>query len=43
MIEAKYIVVKSAKFKKGYKLAQKQGNDLSVLPNAVRPAGQQRY
>jgi mRNA interferase YafQ len=31
MIKAKYIVVKSAKFKKGYKLAQKQGKDLSLL------------
>jgi len=31
MIEAKYIIVKSAKFKKDYRLAKKQGNDLSLL------------
>ena len=31
MIEPKYSIVKSTKFKKGYKLAQKQGNNLSLL------------
>ena len=31
MIEAKYSVVRAAKFKKGYKLAKKQGKDLSLL------------
>ena len=31
MSEVKYHVVKSAQFKKGYKLAKKQGKDLSLL------------
>jgi mRNA interferase YafQ len=31
MIETKYYIIKSAKFKKGYKLAVKQGKDLSLL------------
>ena len=31
MIEAKYIIVRAAKFKKGYRLAKKQGKDLSLL------------
>ncbi|MCL2097110.1 MAG: type II toxin-antitoxin system YafQ family toxin [Oscillospiraceae bacterium] len=31
MIEPKYLVRKSAGFKKGYKLAKKQGKDLSLL------------
>jgi len=29
--EGKYLVLKSASFKKGYKLAKKQGRDLSLL------------
>jgi len=31
MNEPKYIVVRAAKFKKGYRLAKKQGKDLSLL------------
>ena len=31
MNETKYFVVRSASFKKGYKLAKKQGKDLSLL------------
>ena len=31
MINAKYYIVRTAKFKKGYKLAKKQGKDLSLL------------
>jgi len=31
MNEIKYHVVRAAKFKKGYKLAKKQGKDLSLL------------
>jgi len=31
MIEAKYHIVKATKFKKGYKLAKRQGKDLSLL------------
>jgi len=31
MIEAKYSVVRAAQFRKGYKLAIKQGKDLSLL------------
>jgi mRNA interferase YafQ len=31
VIEPKYRVVKSAEFKKGYKLAKKQGKDLTLL------------
>ena len=31
IIEPKYHIKKSAKFKKGYKLAKKQGRDLSLL------------
>ena len=31
MIDSKYHVVKSSNFKKGYKLAKKQGKDLSLL------------
>ena len=31
MSEAKYHVVTASKFKKGYKLAKKQGKDLSML------------
>ena len=35
MIEAKYHVVRAANFKKGYKLAKKQGKDLSLLAWAI--------
>jgi len=31
MIEAKYTVIKSAGFRKGYRLSKKQGKDLSLL------------
>ena len=31
MIDVKYHVVKSANFRKGYKLAKRQGKDLSLL------------
>lgn len=31
MIETIYFVVRTSKFKKGYKLAKKQGKDLSLL------------
>ena len=35
MIEAKYRVVRAANFKKGYKLAKRQGKDLSLLAWAI--------
>ena len=35
MIEAKYRVVRAANFKKGYKLAKKQGKDLPMLAWAI--------
>ena len=35
MIEAKYHVVRGANFKKGYKLAKKQGKDLPLLAWAI--------
>ena len=35
MIEVKYHVVKSTSFKKGYKLAKKQGKNLSLLAWAI--------
>ena len=35
MNEAKYRIVKAAKFKKCYKLAKKQGKDLSLLAWAI--------
>jgi mRNA interferase YafQ len=35
VIEHKYRVVKSAEFKKGYKLAKKQGKDLTLLAFAI--------
>jgi len=31
MSEPKYIVVRTTKFKRGYKLAKKQGKDLALL------------
>jgi len=35
MTEEKYSIVKAASFKKGYKLAKKQGKDLSLLAWAI--------
>ena len=35
MSESKYSVIRSVKFKKGYKLASKQGNDLPLLAWAI--------
>jgi len=35
MTKPKYFVVRAAKFKKGYKLAKKQGKDLSLLAWAI--------
>ena len=40
MTEAKYHVVRSASFKKGYKLARKQGRDLSLLAWAINQLAQ---
>ncbi|MCL2718241.1 MAG: type II toxin-antitoxin system YafQ family toxin [Lachnospiraceae bacterium] len=35
MIEPKYSIIRTAKFRKGFKLAKKQGKDLSLLSWAV--------
>jgi mRNA interferase YafQ len=35
VIEPKYHVVKTARFRQGYKLAKKQGKDLSLLAFAI--------
>ena len=35
MIEAKYSIVRSVRFKKSYKLAKKQGKDMSLLAWAI--------
>jgi len=35
MTDSKYFVVRSAKFRKGYKLAKQQGKDLSLLAWAI--------
>ena len=40
MNKAKYRVIKSANFKKGYKLAKKQGKDLPMLAWAINQLSQ---
>ena len=40
MNDAKYVVVRSVQFKKGYKLAKKQGKDLPLLAWGVNQLAQ---